>query len=693
MGIVRELQQTISGGWVSADHRRAMRVRGFIALAVVAALFPFSQPHASGQTMSPALAVGPGQSVSQWVATLRNGQAERKDRLSAATRLLDACREPDTARVVIGLLGAQSEDPAARGVLLEAAAKKATLIPELFPTLSELAGAVTPEELPGVLAAMSSVRTPESALRLATFLGDPHPAAVRQAATAALVRLSSKEELSFDAEALASWLEGVRRTTPGEWASMLIRDFASRADRLVAERDAIVQEYVALLRRHYQDQTIETRQQMIAEMFRHGRDEVRSLGFELARAELERTPRLNGQVSAAAIELLRDRNPRWRERAAALLDQLAPPDAGPAVVDALNREADPRAAAALLTAATRWPSIATIPTTIRWLEHGPTTRRAAALLGLALIRQGLLTDQSDLARVAQAMRALPDDQLGSVTLRLLMAVGTQEDRHRIAAMMVGAEPGVRQAAAVALADRPEGLDLLLVAAADDVNLYAISATAIIAHRPDRAGFEHLATAKSPSPEVRDASLLRLAAALPIADLVAVAQRPDVTTEMRVSMLTRLTDPATAGNGVHGPHLLLGLVLLAESHLDLRRPDQAMIAIDAAARIEVPPDSEQAARVRDIRATALIAENKLAEAVALGASVRAWLDGLSHVIDEPFAREVVERIRQIFAEMMTPEELASLIELERAIPERVPGESPPPEDPPILRSEQAPPGIG
>ena len=688
---MRVHKRTIPGGRPPPD-RRTSRLRLAIAMALLITIAPQTQRFTAAQTISPAMAISPGQSVSQWLATLRNAQAERRDRVTAATRLLEACREPDTARQVIGLLGPQSEDPAARGILLEAAARKATLVPELLATLSDLASAVTPEELPAVLAAMSSVRTPEAALRLAAFLGDPHPPVVRQAATAALVRLSSKEEFAADADAMTTWLDVVRRSAPGEWAAMLIRDFATRTDRLVAERDAIAQQYVALLRRHYQDQSLETRQQMIAEMFRHARDEVRTLGFELARSELERTPRLNGQVSSAAIELLRDRNPRWRERAAALLDQLAPADAGPAVVDALNRETDPRAAAALLTAATRWPSIATIPTSIRWLEHGSPTRRASALLALALIRQGLLTDQADLARLAHIMRSLPDDQHGSVTLRLFMAVGNEDDRRRIAAMMVGAEPSVRQAAAVALADRPEGLDLLLVASVNDVNLYQISADAIIAHRPDRAGFEHLSTARPPGPEVRDAALLRLAAAMPIPDLVAVAQRQDVTNEMRVSMLTRLTEPSTAENGVLAPHLLLGLMLLAEAHLDLRRADLAMIAIDAAARIDVPPDSEQAARVRDIRATALIAENKLAEALALGASVRAWIEGLSHATDRPYAREIVDRIRQLFAGIMTPEELAALTELERAIPDGNQAESPPPDDPPILR-EQEPPGIG
>lgn len=657
--------------------RRTRKSVRHVAVVIAGAYAVLSHAPLFAQTSENILSPGPGQTVTQWLATLRNPAADRADRLSAASRLLSASTSPDTAREVAALLGSASEDIQARAILLDAIARMSVANAGLFPTVSELAASASAEDLPTVIAAMASFRTAEAAVRIAAYLGEGHPQAVRQAAVAGLVRLSGRDDFAVDAEALATWIEFARRATPGEWSAALIRDLGARADRLAADRESIAQQHVTLLRRHAQDQAPEVRHALIADLLRAERDELRALGFELIRTELERTPRVNGPIAAAAIDVLRDRNPRWRERAAALVDQLAPANAGPAVVDALNRETDARAASVMLTAATRWPTIAVVPTALRWLEAGPTTRRSAALLALTLIRQDILKEPGDLARIAATLRAMPLEQFGATTLRLLMAVGDPQDHARIAGLLGGEDAGVRQAAALALADRAEGLDLLLEGAARDAVLFEIAATAVTMHRPTEAGYDRLASLPASSDQLRRAALLRLAAALNARDLVRVAQRLDITPETRIAMLGRLTEPQGEVNGPQIADLILGLVMLAESHLELGRPDLSLVALEAARRVDVPADSEQATRLRRVHAATLIAMNHLDEAQAMGATVRAWLEGLSYVLDEPFAHDVVARILAIFGESLTPDERATLAELERAIPRSVeaPGQEP------------------
>src|SRR5690606_11206205 len=95
-------------------------------------------------------------------------------------------------------------------------------------------------------------------------------------------------------------------------------------------------------------------------------------------------------VLNAVVGLLRHPRADVRARAASMVNQLAPPDAGPAVAAALHNETDPEAAAALLSAADRWPSEAIRAPAIRWLEAGGVAREPAVEALLALHRQGLL---------------------------------------------------------------------------------------------------------------------------------------------------------------------------------------------------------------------------------------------------------------------------------------------------------------
>src|SRR5690606_18688273 len=116
-------------------------------------------------------------------------------------------------------------------------------------------------------------------------------------------------------------------------------------------------------------------------------------------------------VGEAAVRLLDHADPVTRARAALLLNQLAPAGAAPAVAAALGREHTPEVAAALLSAASRWPNAELIEPALRWLEAGPPARAPAMEVLLALRRAGMLDDQAHNTRILAALRVIEPDRL------------------------------------------------------------------------------------------------------------------------------------------------------------------------------------------------------------------------------------------------------------------------------------------
>src|SRR5262249_16478525 len=83
----------------------------------------------------------------------------------------------------------------------------------------------------------------------------------------------------------------------------------------------------------------------------------------------------------------------------------------------------------------------------------------------------------------------------------------------------------------------------------------------------------------------------------------------------------------------------GIILLARSRLALKRPDLALIALDALPGALSDPITPQ--RLRTI---ALLWTNRIPEAAALDSPPDAWLDGLEAAVGEPPARPLVTEIR-------------------------------------------------
>lgn len=156
-------------------------------------------------------------------------------------------------------------------------------------------------------------------------------------------------------------------------------------------------------------------------------------------------------------------------------------------------------------------------------------------------------------------------------MKLLVRLGTPEDLTRVAALLVSPEDPLRIAAAAALAETPEGSALLIETASADPRLFAPAARSINAHDLSADGLRRLASLPAIDPATRDAAIVDLAGRLPddtLAVAVAGAALPPALAE---TLLARLADPERERT----PGVLDGIILLADTRVDLGRPAEAI----------------------------------------------------------------------------------------------------------------------
>jgi hypothetical protein len=107
-----------------------------------------------------------------------------------------------------------------------------------------------------------------------------------------------------------------------------------------------------------------------------------------------------------------------------------------------------------------------------------------------------------------------------------------------------------------------------------------------------------------------------------------------------------------------------ILLLAETRLALRRPDLALIAIDA-----LPASWPGSTTARAIRARliALLWTNRIPATDGLEASADAWLDSLELALSEGHAPAILREIRNRFGDTLAPDQQRRLDTLASALP--------------------------
>lgn len=634
--------------------------RGWLAAMVCAAVAPWAMGQGPGKPAGPpangqpaAVSTDPG----QLMTVLLDPAADAGSRDAAADQMVRMAGRPEVARLLSTLLRDAQDPDRAKAITLGAISRSWSPPARLFRPLAELVDQNT-RLSPEALFAIGAYRTREAAQILIRFLAREKPTPERDAAVAALVRMTGREDLWGDPAAAAAWLASSHSLSNEEWEDLLAQGVWRRMQRLEADQRAAAERLTEGYRRLYLALPAspgEERAKLLSQMLLGARPELRKLGIEIVSRELSAGKSVEPTVTEAALSLLASPDPAVRTAAAGLVMQLAPAGGGGPVAAALAKETDPGAAAALLQAIARWPSDEAIEPSLRWLKTGQGTYGSAVESVFALHTAGNLRDVGDRATVLAALRDVESAKLTPAGCRLLAALGTRDDRDRVSRLIEGDLASMRLAAAGALADRPEYFDRIMTAAEKDPSLFPVAVRAVSEARPTAAGYDRLAQLRPPTPEDLHRGLLDATAALSAADLLEVAKRPGTDLQLREEMLSRLAQhgPAPRRMGEEDSRAIMeGLLLLAETRLALRRPDLAVAALES-----VPPSPGEIdpAKLAALRTVALIGSNQLEAARQVNAPCDVWLDGLERSLGDPHAAAIIEEIKALFGATMTPEQ--------------------------------------
>lgn len=621
--------------------------------------------HAAGPIPSPFVVArvsprSPATRTSDDLALLRDAAADPASRAAAARRLLIS-DDPSARPPISDILSSQTPDDA-RPILIREIRALSTAPGWLLPPLAAAAHAAQPADLPAILDAAGSIRTRDSVRLLLSYTDATHPAPVRDAAFAALARLTGRSDLNTDAVAWKTWFESVQWLPEAEWLRVLAEGLAERADRVTRSRDRWASRAVEAIRRVYVDETRPAeRSAMLAAMLGDEMATLRRLGVELANREIANGRLLDGPVVRAAIDLLRDPHPDLRRAAAELVYATTPPDAGAALSGALLTENDPTVAAALLRAVPTWPSATVKPIVIRWLGQPGPAQRPAIEAAAALLERGLIDDAATTEAVLAALRSTQLSELPGAGLRLMALLGTEEDRAAIRSLLVSPTPARRLQAAEALAAHNAYLPSLIDAARTDPALFLTCCRATASASPTVEGFLTAASLPAPNDDTRAEGLSLIVAKMNRRDLPVAARQVDdpFLRELLLRPLTTLSlsSPVEPPD----PAVISGLLLLIQTRLDIRQPAGALAAADLLVPLQDAVDQQELLSLRTI---ALLWLNRIDEAASLRPlpPISAWLDGLERSIDLAHAPDILAAIDRLFTQQLDPADKARLDDL-------------------------------
>lgn len=628
------------------------------------------------------------------LSRLRRAEATTDERASIADAILSLRAADPVLQQIVTWLGALGETPAtepdglAVRALFAAIARTPSPPPGLYaPTVSVAQDSDSPLSQDAIRA-LGSFRTREAAAVLVAILSAPETGDRQRLAGQSLVALSGREDIAPGG--WSGWLSEAVALSEREWQAKLIAAHVRRADRLASESRLAERQLAEAWSRIHLLTPAEQRSAVLVQLLQSPISSLRTLGFDLVNREIGESRQLEPSVAAAAITLLDSPEALVRARAAQLLNRLAAPEAEAPVLAALARETDPRAADALLLAVSRWASPAAVAPTLKWLRASPTTRLRAASTAWTLYRAGVITRDEDRRAVLEGVRQVPDAEVTPAVCRLLAVFGEGADIERLHRLLGAESPTLRARAADALALLEGELDTVLTAATDDAALFEAAAKTLRNHALDARGYDVLSRLPAPSPEVRSRVLREYAAFLPTVEIVRLARLSADPSEA-VGLLQPLLSAGRAADDASRTQLAEGLLLLAQTHIALNNPNDALrvLAVIPEPRVpeattdpgsKTPPattGSEPVAQpeIQRLRVMLLVWLNRLDEASQIVAVdgdgldetgiADAWLDGFERALVEPHAGEIAKAITKRFPEL-SAEQAARLHALQQQL---------------------------
>ncbi len=573
--------------------------------ATLASCVIASQPGQTPAEPSPAL------------AAFTNPSENRQARVTAAAELIDQIDDSAT----LAALWQALRDPSQASIVLEAIVRRGSPPRVLWTHVR--AAAETPDLTdPRTFAnAIAAFRTPES-VRLLIQLGRTTTRAdLRDAAKSQLAELFNTPELAYNGATLAAWLDARRAWSDDRWRDELASTQLDRLqrERIRAERaERLLEEFV---RNTWVATPEPERETFLMDLLRSDVDALRTLGSELIREVLASGLAIPDGVQNEAIAMLAHARATVRAEAATLVVQIAPQSAGPAVLDALIGERDPRVAEPLLLAISRWPTPEALPPVLDWLERAGRTSIPAADAMLALHRADLLAQPQSIERVRSALRAMPTKHVSASACHLLVAVGAADDRAFVVSLLKADRHALRLAAAAALATRADQTETLLQAAIDDPLLIEPASRAVQTHMPTSAGVRRLDGFSQANPQAILRAQQAISRQLSIPDLLTLAQRFDADPCKRAEALLVLTERTLEDDAPPEARdaLYQALAALAHARFDCGQPAQAIAAFSLIDPASLTADD------RHIFCRARIRTADLAAAMTLAAPPAIWLE--------------------------------------------------------------------
>lgn len=593
-------------------------------------------------------------------------------RRTAAILLAGMAEKNDAAAIIRSALAGPVTTGSAADFMLIAFSKVPLLPAGLFEAAADAVARAPSERLPEVLPGLASFRTRRAAALLLTFAAPDKPAAQSAAVFAALARLTGRTDIAPDRATWGSFIAAHEPLTEQEWRDRLLTWSLRYADLLTEQRRQASTRVADAFRKLHLATRPEDRSALLAAMLLDDDGVVRDLGIELTGRELSAARRLDPAVGEAALKLLASPNAQVRESAALLVVQLNPSGASEAILAALERETDPRVAAAILPAATRTGGNRITASVLRWLEsRSPAAVGAAADSAYVLLRNGVLSN-SDRERVLGALQHTPIRQLNASGCRLVAALGSASDLEALSTLLESSSAALKIATAEALATDREYLDKILRAAAEEPQLFEFAVTAVTFFRTTEEGYRAIEMLPAPTPEVKRRALVTLAARLPAPDVVRVARTVKSDVAFRESVLATLASQdrilSERVDPVKLAELCNGLLMLAQDRIELDRPDSAIVALDAI------PDHSACAHEQALthaRVLCLLCLGRIEDAQMLEAPPEVWFEAIERCATRPFARSIADALVARFGETLPDIDRQRLARLTAALPETQP----------------------
>lgn len=482
--------------------------------------------------------------------------------------------------------------------------------PELVRSLgtalaAALSGEGAPDDALALVRALAVHRSKDAARVLVEQGVESSAAPVREAALAALSRLSGRKELTGNAKACAEWWSVACWLSDEEWERQV-----TPAAEVAAAPESPAERLAVLYRRLHAATAESGRDALLVEMLESPEPPVRLAGFELIMLSLVNAKPVGEGPAAAAARCLEDESSAIRAEAARTIELLGRPADLERLARRLEVESDENAAASMLRAGAHRPTPALFEPAIRWLDAGaPGLAASAGAEALdALRRAGNLTArQEDQAREALQPR-LKQEPDGAM-LRLAAGLGLLEE---VSSVALGPDRARAKQVAPALAESEAGLSVLLSAAAEHTDLFDEVAAGITRFRASADGYAALASLPAPSPEARAAALERLTRSMDCAELRRLIETP-WTPGRTEAILGPLVSPEFFSKAGDLPERVELALELARARIELRRPG------DALATLAILPGDWQGARTISARVTALVCLGRYAEADAAAPS--------------------------------------------------------------------------